>query len=393
MRILHVVPTYLPAIRYGGPIRSIHGLCRSLAKLGHDVHVFTTNVDGPYDSPVPLQEPVLLDEVKVWYFPTKYSRYLYVSPMMRDTLKKEITRFDLLHLHSIFRWPTWMAARVARGKSIPYILSPRGMLVKSLIQRKNPFLKTLWIQLVEKGNIERAAGIHFTSPLEETEAKRFHFSWPPAAVIPNGLDVQESQPGNGNISPQIKSLLDRKPMLLFIGRVNWKKGLDRLILSLPAIPKAHLVIAGNDEEGYQKVLENLARKAGVSQRVSYAGYVDGTEKIALLKSADLFVLPSYSENFGNSVLEAMAVGCPVVVAADVGLSDTVQESGAGRVINGDPKQMAEDINHLLAHRELRNEMGARGKEVVRSQFDGQKVGNDMLATYQQCLDSAGKRNP
>ncbi|MEZ5582503.1 MAG: glycosyltransferase [Candidatus Competibacteraceae bacterium] len=141
MRLLHVVPTYLPATRYGGPIYSVHGLCKALAARGHEVHVFTTNVDGPGDSDVPLTKPVRRDGVSIWYFPSRQLRRLYWSPPMAKALRKLMPGFDLVHLHSIFLWPTWMAARCARHCNVPYILAPRGMLVKELIQRKSS-----WIQ-------------------------------------------------------------------------------------------------------------------------------------------------------------------------------------------------------------------------------------------------------
>ncbi len=95
MRLLHVVPTYLPAVRYGGPIQSVHGLCAALAARGHDVHVFTTNVDGPGDSAVPLGRPVDMDGVNVWYFPSRWLRRLYWSPPMARALKRDVGTFDL----------------------------------------------------------------------------------------------------------------------------------------------------------------------------------------------------------------------------------------------------------------------------------------------------------
>jgi len=126
MRILHVVPSYLPATRYGGPIYSVHGLCRALAGLGHEVHVVTTNVDGSGDSVVPLGDAITLDGVKVWYFHSRVLRRIYYSPEMMRHLKKQMPSFDLVHLHSVFLWPTWATARVARSAGVPYVLSPRA---------------------------------------------------------------------------------------------------------------------------------------------------------------------------------------------------------------------------------------------------------------------------
>ena len=99
MKVLHVVPTYLPALRYGGPIHSVHGLCKALAARGHEVEVFTTNVDGPVDTDVPLGVPVDLDGVKVWYFPVPALRRLYWSPAMGEALQRRVKEFDVVHTH------------------------------------------------------------------------------------------------------------------------------------------------------------------------------------------------------------------------------------------------------------------------------------------------------
>src|SRR6266566_4584377 len=149
MRILHVVPSYLPAVRYGGPIFSVHGLCRALAARGHHVEVLTTNVDGSKDSAVPLGVPVSLDGVHVSYFPSKFLRRLYWSPPLERAISGKISNFELVHVHSVFLWPTWAAAQSAKKARVPYLVSPRGMLVKSLIERRSRLIKSAWIKLIE----------------------------------------------------------------------------------------------------------------------------------------------------------------------------------------------------------------------------------------------------
>src|SRR5580704_608461 len=111
MRILHVVPTYLPATRYGGPIVAVHSLCRALAARGHAVEVFTTSIDGPVDTAVPCDRPVMLDGVKVRYFASRRLRRLSYAPSLMRSLHDEITGANVVHLHSAFLWPTWRAAR------------------------------------------------------------------------------------------------------------------------------------------------------------------------------------------------------------------------------------------------------------------------------------------
>ena len=147
MRILHVVPSYYPAVRYGGPIRSVHALATANANRGHEVHVYTTNVDGPNNSDVPLGQPVECDGVCVWYFPTNMGRRLYRSIAMGRALRSNLKDFDIVHLHSVFLWPTCAAARVARDVHVPYIVAPRGMLVRKLIRRKSSLAKRAWVAL------------------------------------------------------------------------------------------------------------------------------------------------------------------------------------------------------------------------------------------------------
>ncbi|MGB5616533.1 MAG: glycosyltransferase, partial [Desulfobacterales bacterium] len=308
VRVLHVVPSYIPAYRYGGPIYSVHGLCKALSARNHDVHVFTTNVNGPNDSDVPLGTPVDIDGVNVWYFSSPLLRRLYWSPSMNKALKKRIKQFNLVHLHSIFLWPTWAGARAAISCGIPYVFAPRGMLVKDLVKRKSRLMKSVWIKTIERRNLEQAATIHVTSKAEERECLRFGFKLPIISIVPNGIDPTEFSNNSLEPSDCIKPLLDKQPMILFLSRITWKKGLDRLIPALAHVPDAHLIIAGNDEENYTPHLTNLANQHGVKLRITFSGPVRNGDKKALLIAAKVLILPSYSENFGNVVLEAMAVG-------------------------------------------------------------------------------------
>jgi len=383
MRILHVVPSYIPAYRYGGPIRSVHGLCKGLVGRGHEVHVFTTNVDGDENSKVSLEQPVDLDGVKVRYFPSRHLRRLYYSPSMGRTLNHEIKNFDLVHLHSIFLWPTWTAARAARRENIPYIVTPRGMLVKELIRRKSRYWKTVWINLIEKRNLENAAAIHMTSRIEADDLAQFGFNLKRVMIVSNGVDIQPETSLENNVSGQIRDMMGKGPYLLFIGRINWKKGLDRLIPALQYIQDIRLIVAGNDEENYSPVLGTLADQSGVKERVTFAGSVLGPDKDALLRHATLLVLPSYSENFGIVVLEAMAVGCPVVVTPEIGASEIVIAERAGVVLNGNPEELGKGINALLADPRQLKEMGERGRRAVVEKHSWTAVAKQMEEVYRE----------
>lgn len=385
MRILHVVPSYIPAWRYGGPIKSVHGLCKALAKIGNEVHVFTTNVDGPLRLSVPLGVPVDMDGVQVSYFASDWMRRLYWSPDMARALSDQVPCFDILHLHSIYLWPTTAAAQVGRRCGVPYVLAPRGMLVRELIRRKSRWLKTAWIELFERRNLAGAAVIHFTSRLEKEEATKLGFSFNATCVVPNGVDEGEihDRSDKRDLPPGFPSQHQR--FLLFIGRINWEKGLDRLICALPFVPNCRLVIAGNDEEQYQPALEALARQKGVGERISFIGPVYGADKEAILGRATALILPSYSENFGNVVLEGMAAGCPVVVTPEVGAADLVRESGAGVVLDGSPEKLGKGIADLIADPERGRTMGHRGRDAIVAKYTWEAIAHRMEAVYRTAL--------
>lgn len=370
LRVLHVVPTYLPARRYGGPIVAVHGLCKALAARGHEVDVFTTNVDGGGTLDVPTNEPVMLDGVRVHYFPSRLRR-LYWSPAMP---LRDVASYDLVHSHAVYLWPGVAAARAARRRRVPYVISPRGMLVPELIKERSRVAKTLWLQLVERGALAKASGIHFTSQLEWDDAKRTGLPLPSPFVVPNGIDLPD-KPG----VPRDASTL------LFLGRINWKKGLDRAIELLTRLPRqVRLVIAGNDEESLTPFLRELAQKLGVADRVEFPGPVYGDAKNELLARATLFVLLSTSENFGNVVLEALAMETPVVVSKGVGLADDVARANAG-VIGGDA------VEALLRDPQRRAEMGRNGRELVATRFTWPRVAAEMEKEYERCISTTSRR--
>jgi len=174
--------------------------------------------------------------------------------------------------------------------------------------------------------------------------------------------------------------------VLFLSRINWKKGLDRLIEAWQSVPDVPLVIAGNDDEGYQPKLLQLARALGVADRVIFLGPVSDAHKWALYERAQLFVLPSYSENFGNVVAEAMAMGCPVVVTNEVGIAPLVEAAGAGAVTDGAPGKLAVTIRELLLDPERRLEMGHRGAEAARTRLSWSGVVDSTETLYREMLD-------
>jgi len=377
LRLLHVTPTYYPAVRYGGPIVTVHGLCKALAARGHEVHVFTTNVDGPGVSPAPVDAPANLDGVRVHYFAAGFGRRIYRSPAMARALSRDIGGFDAAHLHSVFLWPTTKSAHIARDRGTPYVLSPRGMLVKELIETKNRLVKQAWIAAFEKDNVAGAASVHVTADLEAQHLQALRLSPRRIDVVPNGVDapVILEQATRGR----------RARRVLYIGRLSWKKRLDCLIRAMVYAPRAELVIAGFDDEGLRPRLEALAHALGLAARVRCLGPAVGADKWRLLGDCDVFALPSRQENFGVAALEALACGRPVVAAPGVGLADAIIAAGAGLCVESDPFVLGTALEGLLDDESACARMGAAARELARTRYSWSTVAAQMEQVYLRAI--------
>lgn len=382
MRILHVVPTYLPAVRYGGPIFAVHSLCRALVSRGHEVEVYTTNLDGPTNIPESSGATVNLNGVLVRYFACNFLRRLSWAPSLAQALRERISSFDVVHIHTVYLWPTWVAALTARRAQVPYVISPRGMLVKELIARRNRLIKSAWVKLIERSNLEQAAVIHVTSELEAKELSRFEWQLPKVVSVSNGVADPETT-SRAMVSNDVEKLVDGPPYVLFLGRLSRKKGLDRLLNAFAHSRQTKLVIAGTDEEGLLPGLLQMVGNLRIGDRVHFLPRtVLGADKEQLFAAAQVFILPSYSENFGNTVLEAMRRGLPVIVTPEVGAAEIVRESQAGIVANGDPRSLSKAISQLTDNAAVAREMGQIGERFVSKNYTWPIIAERMERLYE-----------
>lgn len=388
MKVLHIVPTYLPAHRYGGPIFSVHALNKALVKAGIEVTVYTTNIDGPENLDVPLGVPVDIDGVKVFYFPATVRSWFY-SYAMQQVLKMHVREYDLVHITSVFLAASTLGAYYARKFEKPYIISPRGSLMREPL-RYHKFKKRAYISLLEERNLHNAAAIHFTDTLEEKEYREADFPLRHGFVIPNSLDVA---PLNESVVRGIFrkrfGLGADKEVVLFLSRINWKKGFDTLIPAFARLvkerPNAVLVIAGGDDEEYKQKVEEMIAKEHIGTAVLFTGPLHGKEKLEAYHDAQCFVLPSYSENFGMAVAEAMYMRLPVIVTKGVALQTYVQKSNAGIVIEKNEQELFHAMRSILSDRKKAEEMGARGRRIIEEEFSLPKIAERFIKEYKGIL--------
>lgn len=385
LRILHVIGTLAP--RYGGPSQACPEMARAVARRGHEVQIFTTNRDGPGVLDVPTDRAVERDGFAIRYFPVQRPRAWFPSWPMARALAREIPRVDIVHMHSLYMFHDLIVGRVCRENSVPYILRPHGTL-NPYIHPRHRWRKRvmeLWYQdSVTRG----AAALHYTTDEEMRLAEPYVFG-NPGIIVPNGIETEDYAvlPPRGTFRRQHPELGDG-PIILFFGRINFKKGIDVLASAFREvareIPDANLVIAGPDG-GLRARTETWIKDYGLSSRVLFTGMLRGADKLAVLADSDLFVLPSYSENFGIAVVEAMACGLPVLISDQVGIWREVVRADAGVVVPPQPDAVTQEIIELIRAPDRRAAMGAEGRRLAVSKFDWDQVGAELERAYREIL--------
>ena len=381
MKILHVIATLAP--RDGGPSKACFEMARAAARRGHEVTIFTTDKDGPGRLDVPVDRPVVRDGVSLRYFPVESPRFWGRSPAMAEALEAAIPGVDVVHLHSLYMYHDMIVGRVCRRVGVPYLLAPHGSL-DPYIYRRHRWRKRLLEWLFQNRVTRGAARLHFITAEEQRLAAPFIFGVP-GVVVPIGLDVgdyRESLPA-GTFRARHPELGDR-PMVLFFGRLNFKKGLDILCDAFAQVasrrPDARLVIAGPDD-GMEQLARGWLAERGIADRALFTGMLAGEEALAVLHDADLFVLPSYSENFGIAVIEALACGTPVAISEHVNLCREIEASDAGWVTPAAAMPFAGAIEEALANPDEARARGARGRALVAERFNWPVIAEALERAY------------
>lgn len=394
MRILHVIPTM--SARYGGPAKACREMSAALADRGHDVTVFTTNYDGFGGYVEPSVEP-LSDRhqgVTVHTFPVDLPPdYFRISRPLSRALSNDIEKYDLVHIHSLYLFTTLAAGFHAKRHRVPIILRPHGSLDPYIFPRHRG--RKLVIETLYQNRLfKRADAVHYTTTEERKLAAPYTFNRP-GFVVPLGLNIDDYRPlpPRGLFRERYPETRDKK-ILLFLSRINFKKGLDILAKAFGKIAAErddiHLVIAGPDNEAYRQKVEAMLAAAGVLERTTFTGMLVGKEKLAALRDADLFALPSYTENFGIAVIEAMACGLPVVISDKVNIWREIKEGGGGEVEPLDPDRFADRIITMLADKAGLKSYGERGIETVSSLFNWPSIGQRLEHAYEAVAE---RRSP
>lgn len=368
-------------------------LAHQQALDGHSVTICTTNRDFPFGVlPVKRNAAVTHRGVTTWYFSA--SRFpLRFSARMAIWLYKNIKQFDVVHIHGIYRLPTTFAGWWARYFNVPYVICPHGSLSPVVYQRSqySRILKRLYERISDLPNLRHASAIHYTTQDELRKASFLGLNTR-TLIVPNGLSVETYTdiPEPGHFRNRI-GIAENIPMVLFLGRIHRIKGLDILIPAfasfvLPLFPNAQLVIAGPDNDGFGKQVRQWCQDHSIENHIIFLDHLDSRSVQEAYVDATVFVLPSYSENFGMTVVEAMACQCAVVISDQVSIWDTVQQAGAGLVVPLDPEDLGQAVCEVLSKSpDERSQMGLAGQQLVAARYSWPKVSVQMTRAYESLL--------
>jgi glycosyltransferase involved in cell wall biosynthesis len=381
MKVLHVIPSVAPW--RGGASAVIRAVTRGLARKRLETHVATTNDNRPTLLEVPLGKPVDEEGVIYHYFPRQTRFYIGSLPFSKWLLRCA-AEYDLIHIHAVFSYCSNVAAWIACRKAIPYIITPHGVLNRWGFENRRPVLKQLSFALLEKYLLSRAAVVHYTTEQERHEAVGLGFPHRPV-VIPNPVEMAPTESAvRGQFRVQYPELADRR-IVLFLSRIDPKKGLDLLLSAFREVlwqdPRAALVIAGEGEPSLVDRLHRMAAELGIANSTFWPGFLSGARRAAAFADAELFVLPSYSENFGIAPVEAMAFGLPVVLTDQVGIHKEVSEARAGIVTPVSSEAIASALLLLLRDHGLRPEMGRNARQLAASRYSVETVAGQLHDLY------------
>lgn len=392
LKILHVIPSI--SADMGGPSQVALNLVKALNDLGEEAEILTTNYGMDAGITMGDRQQYIFDKtlglsVPVWflpYDPPNLKEFIF-SRAATVWMWQNLANYDILDHHYLFSYLPTCAAAIARFKHIPYTVRTMGQLTPwALSQGKAK--KQLYTTLFERKNLQKAASIHCTANGEADDVKAFGITTP-TITLPLGvnipdkiLDAKQRLRQQYNVDAEI-------PIILFLSRLHYKKRPDLLLRSLADLKSInqpfYAIFAGTGEPEYIDELTKLTQDLNLNDQVIFPGLITGDDKECLLQGADIFALPSYSENFGIAVAEALVVGLPVVITRGIQISPDIEAAGGGKIIEDTQESLTTTLLELLRNPEQRLAIGEKGKTFAQKTYSWSVIAQQLATEYRSLV--------
>jgi glycosyltransferase involved in cell wall biosynthesis len=378
------------SLESGGLRSGTLNLCKALMAKGHDVTLLSTTPSMNKQLITDNSLDTTIDGVKtrLFYYQFKLMSNIFSCGLLRF-LAHEVPKTDLIVIQSLYQCSSTFAAYIARVNSIPYVLRPHGTLDPFLFFRRRIFFKRLYVMLFEKRNFLFASAIQYSTLSEATMTASIISNTAQSIIIKEGVDLEVfnriSSISFRNLYPQLKG----KEVMLFLGRLHQKKGIEIALKAFEKVARInknlYFVIVGPGETSYVNMVKEFINRLAYSDRVLILGPVNSDIKIAALKESDLFILPSYGENFGISVVEALASGLPIIITKRVGIAEDLSDVLGVIVTECDVEEVASAIIKIISSPELRNHIKFKGPEIAQLLYSIDSMGNQMDMAYKKLV--------
>lgn len=366
-----VTTAFEPAVDYGGPVAKVGALGRALIDLGHEVEVWCADY-GSGRSRLGAGRAVR-DGLPVRYF-RRWASYRW-TPVVPQVVAAGDERFDVVHcfgVRDLIGLPL-VASRVARGRAV--VVEPLGMLSRGF---RNAGAKAVFDRFIARPLLERVGAVIASSELEERLLREtldadVRVRYNPLVALPA-------------VSPRPPSARNGAPLnALWLGRISRTKGLAVLVEAIGRLDDVRLSIVGPDDgDGEADDLVRSMARPDIAGKVERRGSVDAHERDSLIQQADVVVLASRAESFGNVAAEAMALGRPVIVSDRCGIAPLVSELEAGLVVSVDATEIAGALAALRDDDDLRTRLGANGV-AIRARLAPSRIAAEQVAIYEAVL--------
>lgn len=384
MKILMVTP-YLGKT-YGGTSRVVTEIASSLGQFGQSVDVVTTSADDEGNLDVSTDEWIAQENYRVRYFRNWHRSDFIISTALILWLKRHVEEYDVVHTHTLFAPLITATHGICRSRKVPYIVTPHGMLEPWALSYK-AWKKRIYYRAFEETALQNASAIQVLSSSEVSHVQALGSYR--TVVVPNGIHQIDF-----STSPDPETFYQKFPetrnktLILFLGRIDPKKGLDLLAPAFAIVqsqfPNAHLVVAGPDSINFMPTASTYFSKENCSKSVTFTGMITGKLKHAALAVADIYVAPSYSEGFSMSVLEGMASGLPCVITVGCNFPEAAKAKAAC-VVETNSSAIKAGLIQCLEDEKAARKLGDEARKFVFQNYTWQQSAEKLIRLYESVV--------